>query len=359
MVAVKGPTVWGIRGRAAGVLLLMLVAGCAATSSGSPPPPAPAARTESATTPTPAPSGGVAPSAAPAVPERVTLAMSSRSLSFLPQFLARSLGYYASEGLDVETLIMRSDLQIAGLLSGELDYSAVGGEPLALALTEGAPLRSILIAFDNPHFTLVGQKGMDRAQLRGARIGVSRLGSVSHATGRALVSHLGLDPESQVQFFGTGETSTSFAALEARAIDAAILSPPFSSELVSQGYAALARNSELAEKSPFTGLAASSDHLRAQPDQAVRLVRAVRRSLAVIAQDRPRVLDHLTREWEIAPEAAEALYLELVGPLRVDGRMSPAELQQYLDRLLADGIVKRPVTASELADFSYLDRAGS
>jgi NitT/TauT family transport system substrate-binding protein len=287
----------------------------------------------------------------------VTFAVSARSLSFLPQIVAQSLGYYEREGLDVNVVTMRSDLQVAGMLSGELDYSAIGGDPVALAVAEGAPIRTILISFDSTHFTLVGQKGMDRAQLKGARIGASRLQSVSHLIGRAMVGHLGLSPDADVTFFSTGETSTSFAALEAGNVDAAVLSPPFSSELVSQGYAALAHASDLPDRVPFTGITASTDHLRAKPDQAVRAARALLGALGVVARDKPRVLELLTTEWEIDPAAASAVYEEVVAPIRVEGRMSDAALQQYLDRILREGLIRTPLKPSDITDFSYLDRA--
>ncbi len=340
---------------AALALLAGLLAACApGAPSGSAPAAGAAARAESTTAPAPArqPGGTATP-----IAERVSLAVSARSLSFLPQFLAKSLGYYEREGLDVELITMRSDLQVAGMLSGELDYSATGGDPVALAVVEGAPLRTILVAFDATHFTLVGQKGLAPAQLKGARIGASRLQSVSHLIGRAMVAHLGLNPDADVTFFSTGETSTSFAALEAGNIDAAVLSPPFSSELVSQGYPALAHASDLPDRVPFTGVTASVDHLRAKPEQAVRLTRAVLRALDVVARDKPRVLDLLVKEWEVAPAAAVAVYDELAAPIRPDGRMSDAAVQQYLDRILREGLIKTPLQPSYMMDFSFLEQA--
>ncbi|HLH23788.1 MAG TPA: ABC transporter substrate-binding protein [Chloroflexota bacterium] len=347
----------GGRARVLGALALLatLLVACApgAPSGSAPATGAGAARAASAApTPTNPASGPATPTA-----ERVTLAVSARSLSFLPQFLARSLGYYEREGLDVDLVTMRSDLQVAGMLSGELDYSCTGGDPVALAVVEGAPLRTILVAFDATHFTLVGQKGMTPAQLKGGRIGASRLQSVSHLIGRAMVSYLGFDPDADVTFFSTGETATSFAALEAGNIDAAVLSPPFSSELVSQGYAALAHASDLPDRVPFTGLTASVDHLRAKPEQAVRMSRAVLRALEVVAHDKPRVVDVLAKEWDVAPEAAEAVYDEVVAPIRPDGRMSDAAVQQYLDRIRREGLIKTALQPSDVMDFSYLERA--
>jgi ABC-type nitrate/sulfonate/bicarbonate transport system substrate-binding protein len=298
-----------------------------------------------------------AAAARPVELEKVTLAASAQSLSHLPQLLAKTLGFYESEGLDVQIVTTRSDMQVAGMVSGELHYTTTAGDPIILAVAEGAPLNSILLAFDSAHFTLLGQPGLDRRQLKGARIGVSRLMSASHLDARAMVSHLGLDPENDVIFFSTGETSTSFAALEAGNIDAAVLSPPFSSELLSKGYTALARSSDRAERVPFTGLAAGTEHLRKNPAQAVKMSRAVLKSLELIVHDKPRLLELLIKDWEVDPAAADAAYDEMTRPLRPDGRVTDEAIQQHMDRLYEDTRISRPLKVSDVYDFSYLRQA--
>lgn len=354
------------RARNLAALLALLLVACGGASGRG----LPAARPGAEAVPAARPPAASAPGAAgdaslptppnrPAPLERVKVAVSAASLSFLPLYVARSLGLFEAEGLDAELVVMRSDLQVAGLLSGEVQYTGVGGDPIAVAVAEGAPLRTILVAFDATHFTLVGQRGIDARDLKGARVGVSRLASASHNGGRALVSYAGLNPDADVTFLSTGETSTSYAALEARSIDAAVLSPPFSSELISQGYAALARASDLPDKVLFNGLATSLLQLQNQPGQVVRMLRALLAGLAVIAHDRPRILDHLVREWDVAPEAAGTAYDETTRPLRPDGRMSDLAIQQYLDRLFAGGLVSRPLTAAEVVDFSFLGRVAA
>src|SRR5215218_42979 len=220
--------------RSLALLLLPLLVACGSASGGGLPAgqveAVPDAQPPAAGAPRPGSSDGAnqpAPSNGPAPLQRVKVAVSAASLSFLPLYVARALGLFEAEGLDAEIVVMRSDLQVAGLLSGEVQYTGVGGDPIAVAVAEGAPLRTILVAFDATHFTLVGQRGMDARDLKGGRVGVSRLASASHNAGRALVGHAGLNPDADVTFLSTGETSTSYAALEARSIDAAVLSPPF------------------------------------------------------------------------------------------------------------------------------------
>lgn len=66
--------------------------------------------------------GSLAGSAARAE-ERVRVALSVRNVVFLPFYYAKALRIYDKHGLNVELIQMRSDLQLAGLVSGEIDYT--------------------------------------------------------------------------------------------------------------------------------------------------------------------------------------------------------------------------------------------
>ena len=52
--------------------------------------------------------------------ERVRVALSVRNVVFLPFYYAKDTKIYDRYSLDVELIQMRSDLQLAGLVSGEI-----------------------------------------------------------------------------------------------------------------------------------------------------------------------------------------------------------------------------------------------
>lgn len=296
-------------------------------------------------------------SAPPAALEPVKLAASTMSLTILPHLLAKSEGFYEAEGLDVDVVLSRSDLQVAGLLSSELGYVTTAGDPIIIAISEGAPLTSILVADDATHFTLLGQPGMERSQLKGARIGVSRLMSASHLDARAMVRVLGFNPDTDVIYFAVGETSLAYGALETHNVDAAILSPPMSSDLVSKGYSALAHASDIPERYPFVGLTTSREQLQRRPERAVKMNRALLRGIRMMIDDKPRIQEIMVQHWEVPAAAADAAYDEIVRPLRPDGRMTDDALQAHLDRSHQAGLINRPLKVSDVYDFSYLEQA--
>jgi ABC-type nitrate/sulfonate/bicarbonate transport system substrate-binding protein len=198
---------------------------------------------------------------------------------------------------------------------------------------------------------------MERSQLKGARIGVSRLMSASHLDARAMVRILGFSPDDDVSYFAVGETSLSYAALETRNVDAAILSPPYSSDLVSKGYPALAHASDIPERYPFVGLTTSREQLQRRPEQAVKMNRALLKSIRMMVDDKARIREVMVQDWDVPPAAADAAYDEIVRPLRLDGRMSDDALQAHLDRSHQAGLISRPLNVSDVYDFSYLEQA--
>ncbi len=68
--------------------------------------------------------------------EKTRIAPSSPGLSAWPIHLAAKEGFFAREGLEVEVIVMRTNVGIAALATGSVDYTTAGGSALrAAALT--------------------------------------------------------------------------------------------------------------------------------------------------------------------------------------------------------------------------------
>ena len=82
------------------------------------------------------------------------MALSVRNVVFLPFYYARDTKIFEKHGLSVELIQMRSDLQFAGLVSGEIDYTPAMG-PAAAPIASGAPLKAVAVLYKAPLFSLV------------------------------------------------------------------------------------------------------------------------------------------------------------------------------------------------------------
>src|ERR1044071_6398012 len=74
--------------------------------------------------------------------EGVRMALSVRNVVFLPFYYAKDTKIFDKHGLNVELIQMRSDLQLAGLASGEIDFTPSVG-PARNAIAQGLPLKAL------------------------------------------------------------------------------------------------------------------------------------------------------------------------------------------------------------------------
>ena len=91
------------------------------------------------------------------------MALSVRNVVFLPFYYAKDTKIFDKHGLNVELIQMRSDLQLAGLASGEIDFTPSVG-PAGAAIANGLPLKALAILYRAPLFSLVSPAGVSSAK---------------------------------------------------------------------------------------------------------------------------------------------------------------------------------------------------
>src|SRR4249919_1953059 len=110
----------------------------------------------------------------------VRVGVSVRNVVLMPYYYANDKGYFEREGLKGEIIQIRSNLQVAGVASGELDFMSGVGTAIDAA-RRGAPLKVLAVLYRAPLFSLVSGATIKRPKdLEGKKVGVSRIGSESH-----------------------------------------------------------------------------------------------------------------------------------------------------------------------------------
>jgi hypothetical protein len=81
--------------------------------------------------------------------EKVRIALSVRNVVFLPFYYAKDTRIFDRYGIETEIIQMRSDLQLAGIVSGEIDsIPAVG--PATFAVANGMPVKPLAVLYADP-----------------------------------------------------------------------------------------------------------------------------------------------------------------------------------------------------------------
>lgn len=284
--------------------------------------------------------------------ERVRMALSVRNVVFLPFYYARDMKMFDKHGLNVELIQMRSDLQLTGVVSGEIDYTPAIG-PAAYPIANGAPLKAVAVLYKAPLFSLVGLPVIANAkELEGKKVAVSRIGSDSHRYGSQLLEIGGADPK-KVTFIQTGSTTVSLQSLQQGVVNAAILSPPFTGIVAEKGYKVLVRSRQLID-SPWLGLVASKQKLERHPEQTRNLLRSMREVLAAIRRDKPGVVSYIAKNFSVSQANALESYEDINGVIVDSMSMRDDQLQKYLETSYQRAELPKPLSVADMFDLSLV-----
>jgi len=151
---------------------------------------------------------------------RVRVAVPSTPITYLPIYLARELGYYQEQSLDVAIEeVPGGSKALQALLGGSVDVTASFFENAIELASEGRQVQSFMLLQERPGFVLVASPASRRKiarieDLKGAVVGVTTPGSASHHLMNFLLLRHDIAP-SEVNITGIGLGPTSVAAMDA------------------------------------------------------------------------------------------------------------------------------------------------
>lgn len=282
--------------------------------------------------------------------EKVKMTVPAKSLTFFPYYLGKDKRIFEEEGIDLELIVIRPPLGITALQAGELDYSAAAGLGMRAAL-RGAPLRALMFIQTRLSFTLAGQPGMTGQKI--VTVGVSGIGSLAHYAALAVMKKLGRGgPADKVVYITTNTTGQSYAVLVGKAVDAVILSPPYTSMATLAGYVDLGNAFEMRDIQG--GFVARADHLQQKREQAKSMVRAILRSLDHIVKNESEVIAYLQKEFGLDPKVAGDSYRIIKQVLNTEGDVEEPVLKSVIETMKKDAQVTMDVPLARIADLSLL-----
>ncbi len=284
--------------------------------------------------------------------DTVRLAVSVRNVVLMPYYFAKDKGFFDKEGLRAEIIQIRSNLQVAGVASGELDFMSGVGTAID-AVRKGAPLKVLAVLYRAPLFSLVSGSGIKNPKaLEGKKVGVSRIGSESHNGAVWMLSRNGVDVK-KVTFIQTGSTIVSMIALQQGSLDASVLSPPFTGEMVIHGFKILAKTGDVVE-SPFNGMVTSEERLHNRPERIRKSLKALLESFRRIKKDRAGSIEYIRQSFKVSDRIAENSYNEIREVMLDDMIMPEERLKKAVDGPYARSENEKPVAINNVVDYSIL-----
>lgn len=190
-------------------------------------------------------------------------------------FMAQQEGLFKKNGLDVELIhIPSSSRAIQTILAGEIAFSFMDGNNEAQANLKGANLALIAGATNRMVFSLMAKPEIKKiADLKGKKIGITRVGSSTHTSALYALGQAGLKP-ADYQILPLLEVPNIFTALVAGQIDAGVVSPPTNSRARKAGMVELMNIAKEGPEYVSVAVGTARSYLNANEDIARRVVRS-------------------------------------------------------------------------------------
>jgi len=289
--------------------------------------------------------------------ETIRIGIPGKLVDFSPFFVGLKTGIYRSEGLEPQFIVMRSGIIFPALLAGELDYTTLYQSTMRSAIS-GLPVRVIATLMTKQSFFLFSQREIRRVQdLKGKRIAISNFASSTEASARTALKHHGLEAMRDVTLIAMGDTGLRFQSLLSGAIEAAILTPPYTVMAEQKGLNNLVWLGDIVGDVPSNGLSTTVRKLKENPDQVQRMLRASLRSMRYTREHKQEALPILAKEFPGMDRNTLAgtldFYLKAMSP---DGRVSDNVVREMINEQRALLNVKNVVPITQVADFGPLQR---
>jgi NitT/TauT family transport system substrate-binding protein len=292
--------------------------------------------------------------------KKIRMGSSSTNVSFLALYTAYHRGFFKDEGIDLEIVYMPANLASTAVLNGDIDYNGAVTGTIGAAV-HGQPMKVLLFTVAKPLLFLISKKEIkDPKQLRGKKISSSSPGGSATLIANQVLKHFGLEPGRDVSVLPMGGSAAGrYAVLESGVVDASFLSVPENIFALEKGFNELVFAGDIVEF-PQNGFGTSEKKIRENPDEVYRMVRATLRGLQFVWDKRNQetVTSILMKQWKVSDRRIAAQMARDVGRvLTKDAYVKPESVQVLVDLARESAKITKPVSAADVVDYSFLDRA--
>src|ERR1043166_2152100 len=281
----------------------------------------------------------------------IVVATSAVVLTNTPYWVAIDRKFFEDSGLTVQYLVMRSDIAVKGLLSGDVDYMQSASSVLRAGVA-GAPLVTVMGIYNRTFFDLVSRSDIKSvADLRGKGIGISRYGASTEYAVRFGLKANGIDPDKDVKLLavGGGSDAARISALESGIVSGAVLQVPSNLMAHKLGAHTVLPLGQYLE-TLFAGAGVSARKVQQNREEIKQVIRVLVKSLDYMARQPLETKAIIQKNLRgIESSAVEYIYDLVVKNATRNGIASKKALE---NSLLGSQYEGKPINFDKYVDFS-------
>lgn len=280
---------------------------------------------------------------------KIRISYPSISIANLALFAAQQWKVFEQNGLEVESIQMRSQAANAAAASGDIHYVAGVGPNSVAATLRGLPSKAVWFASEQLIYSIIARPEFKSLkELRGKRIAVTGLGGTSEVVLRIGLEAAGENPKDFV-IIGLGAAQL-MTGLESGSIEAANFNPPFLYFAKRKGFRELLDVGVHAPM-PLGGLTASIASIQNRSAELKRVIRSMQIARRMVLQSREKSVDFIMRAIKVDRETAVESYEDYRKTSSGSGVPGREGMEQIVKSLqLLGQFSGRKVAFEEIAD---------
>ena len=263
---------------------------------------------------------------------------------------AKMLGYYQTEDLDVDFILMSAGTAVQALIGGSVDFALVGGAAVT-SIVRGAPLRFVLASFYRPvYFIYAKPEIREIKDLKGKKLGVANVGAASDFLLREALNMHGLD-DKEVAILGVGLPTIRVAALVAGTIDATIVNIPHNFRLQQAGFRELLAFPQLNLVELSAPITVREKLLQSDTVLVEKFIRATLKGIHLARNERSRMIPIIAANVKVDETLAAKTYDLYRAAMTTDGTLSEELQRKSLEVYVKLAGLKTPPPLDKIFDF--------
>jgi NitT/TauT family transport system substrate-binding protein len=280
---------------------------------------------------------------------KIRISYPSASIASLALFAAQQWKIFEQNGLEVESIQMRSQAANAAAASGDVHYVAGVGPNSVAATLRGLPSKAVWFASEQLVYSIVARPEFKSLkELRGKRIAVTGLGGTSEVVLRIGLEAAGENPKDFV-IIGLGAAQL-MSGLESGSIESGNFNPPLLYFAKRKGFRELLDVGAHAQM-PLGGLTASNVAIQNRAAELKRVIRSMQIARRTLLQSKEKSVDFIMRTIKVDRETAEDSFEDYRRTSSGSGVPSREGMEQIVKSLQMLGqFTGRKVAFEEIAD---------
>ena len=291
--------------------------------------------------------------------DRLVGVQSARVMSQSMPWIAQEIGIFRRHNIEFPLVyIGTSPLATAAMLGGEAQVMVDGGVGVVRTVV-GGNNDLVFIAGIKNHLTqsILAKPEFKRLEdLRGKKIGVTRIGATTHYFALQVFKRRGMEAGRDYQMIQTGGAPEMLAALLSGAIDAGTMSSPWDARAISQGYGYVVYGPDLRIPQVAVSLITRRSFIAQNSPLVARFMRAMAEAAKVLHTDKEVVFKVLAKYLRIEDrKVLDQAYNAEIKALEPRMELRMEAVQAILDDVAVNDPRSKKLKPQDLHDRRYLD----